>query len=44
MKERPDKESPVSGYLAGIATEIALTLVMFGAAFIIIFVLEWLVK
>lgn len=43
MKERSEK-NPVSGYLAGIATEVALTLAMFAAGFIIIFLLEWLVK
>jgi len=44
VKERLPKEAPYLGYLAGIATEVALTLVMFGVAFLIVFLLERLVK
>ncbi|MDP1809083.1 MAG: hypothetical protein Q8L35_06060 [Actinomycetota bacterium] len=44
MKERRPEKAPYLGYLAGIATEVALTLVIFGVAFLIIFVLERLAK
>ena len=41
---RKAKNRPYLGYLAGIATEVVLTLVMFGVVFLIIFALEALVK
>ena len=44
MKDGRPKEAPYLGYLVGILTEVALTLAMFGVAFLIIFLLERLVK
>ena len=44
MKERPAKETAFLGYLAGVVAEVALTFGIFAAAFLIIFILEFLAK
>ncbi len=44
MTARPPKENIYVRYLAGVAAEVALTLALFAAGFLIIFLLELLVK